>query len=169
VPTPVGAGAVLVALLFAGHALGGQSRGSKARPPGFGSALDGASAAAGGLLVVALLAGIPGRAGLSPTGFAQGDPGLGSLLLDLSPLTLAFECAGMDWQTHPAVYGPAGTDWFSGERRPWRAGVAAPIALVLGCGAALAAARRARSAAPAGPPPGAETDASVPPPPPEHP
>jgi len=97
------------------------------------------------LAATVLLSALPGRAGLTRSSPAGRDPALAAALLDLSPLTLAAEAAGIDWMRHPAVYGPAGTDWFSDRRSPYGplAGVAA---LVVGCALCLASAGLRRPA-----------------------
>lgn len=70
-------------------------------------------------------------------------PDTASRLLDLSPVTIAAESAGIDWMRHPAVYGPAGTDWFSGRRRPY-SGTSGAVALLLGIAAAALLRRMTR-------------------------
>lgn len=144
VPSPAGAVAALAALVAVGHAAAMVAAWLAARADERNDAADRARtvrATAGVLaLLAALAAGLPGRAGLAESGFAERRPRLGALLLDLSPLTWVFESAGLDWQRHPAVYGPAGTDWFSGGRAPYARGVATPLALVLGCAAVAAVA-----------------------------
>jgi hypothetical protein len=54
------------------------------------------------------------------------------LLLDLSPVTLVCESAGVrDWMWREGVYEPAGVDRLA--RRPWRGSLAGPTVLVVGC------------------------------------
>lgn len=102
---------------------------------------------------MSLLQALPGRLELPqgdrvPAGWAQGSPERGARVLDLSPATWFFEVAGHDWMRHPAVYGPAGTDWFSGSRAPVDGALAGSLALVLGCAlGGLCVAFRARRAA----------------------
>ena len=59
-------------------------------------------------------------------------PGLARVLLELSPLVLAYDCAGLDW-THaqPEMYRLSGVEWF--VRRPWRGILAGPLSIVVGC------------------------------------
>ncbi|QDU67937.1 hypothetical protein Pla86_30250 [Planctomycetes bacterium Pla86] len=96
------------------------------------------------LALTVTLCALPGRADLVERGWAERRPQLAATLLDLSPLSVAAETAGVDWMRHPSVYGPAGTDWFSDRRRP-HGPLAAMVALVLGCslGFASAGVRRA--------------------------
>jgi len=72
-----------------------------------------------------------------------GSPRLAAALLDAAPPSLVAEVAGVDWMRHPAVYEPAGSEWFSDRRAPYRAELAAPTVLLVGC--ALAALGRRRS------------------------
>jgi hypothetical protein len=71
-------------------------------------------------------------------------------LLDLSPLSLVLESAGVDWMRHPAIYDAAGTLDIGPElRQAWRGMVAGPALFVVGCFAlAASTARRARNADP---------------------
>ncbi len=64
-----------------------------------------------------------------------------ALLLDLSPLSLVTECAGVDWMRTPLVYETAQTDRF--ERAAWRGELAGPVCLLVGY-ASWALARRVR-------------------------
>jgi len=133
------------------------------------SALDGALAAAGlyglgaglgagcaarpwraagaTLLVTGLLAALPGGGGALERPWP---PRVAARLLDLSPVTLVLECAGLDWMRHPATYGPAGTMDIGPElRSAWRGSGAALAILLAGgasvlAGGALAARRSAR-------------------------
>lgn len=61
-------------------------------------------------------------------------------LLDLSPVVLVVESAGVDWLRHPAVYGPAGGDAIGPDLWTPPKGALAGSALVL-VGCALLAAR----------------------------
>ena len=132
-----------LACLWAGWGMAGAGSGARLVRRGETSRASTWSSGAGLCLVWvasgALLTGLPGRvervpkAPSAPAGWAQSAPDRAALLLDISPATWAFEVAGVDWMRHPAVYEPAGTDWFSGSRRPWSGGVAGPLALVLGC------------------------------------
>ncbi len=122
------------ALLVASPRSGKSSAGQQDRGSATGCAVALAWVAAG-----ALWTGLPVRAERAgagpdvPAGWAQAAPERAARLLDASPATWAFEVAGVDWMRHPAIYEPAGTDWFSGSRAPWSAGVAGLLALVLGC------------------------------------
>lgn len=65
-------------------------------------------------------------------------PPVSARLLDLSPLSLLAECAGLDWMRHRAVYDAAGTANIDPSLRiAFRGTLAGPIAFVVGC--ALAA------------------------------
>jgi hypothetical protein len=123
-PTPAWAVLVLSGLFLAGHAMGR-------------FAASAAASTAALLLVAALLVALPGHAGVSWS------PRAASLLLDCSPATLVCESAGLDWMRHPSVYDPAGTDRF--QREPFAGELAGPLAVVLGCAAALLAARARRA------------------------
>jgi hypothetical protein len=106
-------------------------------------------AAALALLAGCALALAPSRAGQGEPLLARRAPRVAALVLDLSPATLALECAGLDWMRHPATYHPAGTDWYSDRRAPWRAPLAGSAALVLGClAAALSVRARTREERP---------------------
>lgn len=106
-------------------------------------------AAACALLACCALALAPSRAGQGEPLLARRAPRVAALALDLSPATLALECAGLDWMRHPAIYHPAGTDWYSDRRAPWRAPLAGSGALVLGClAAALSVRARTRDERP---------------------
>ncbi len=124
-PQPPGGAAVVAGLFGLGFGLGALARWLGPTGPLRAAALL--------TLLVALGSALPVRGGLSARGPAEVSPRVASLLLDLSPLTLAFECAGVDWMRHPGIYGPAGTDWFSDTRTPWSAGLAGSGALLLGC------------------------------------
>jgi len=79
-------------------------------------------------------------------------PPAAARLLDLSPVTLVEECAGVDWMRHPAVYDPAGSaDIDPSLRIAYRGSLAGPLAFVVGCalaavGVGLARARSKASA-----------------------
>ena len=71
-------------------------------------------------------------------------PGLTALLLDVSPHGFVLECGGVDWMRGPGLYEPAGTDRIGpGLRASWSGSVAAPLLVVVGCVALLAARTRA--------------------------
>jgi hypothetical protein len=95
------------------------------------------------LLLAALLAGLPGRAGI---GTRPWPPAAAARLLDLSPVALVCESAGVrDWMWRAEVYEPVGVDRFA--RRPFRGSLAGPGTLVVGCLLAVIGARRGRRAA----------------------
>ncbi len=72
-------------------------------------------------------------------------PARSARLLDLSPVTLAVESAGVDWMHHPAVYEPAGAlDIDPGLRVAWNGKLAGPGLLLVGFGIAAFGAGRAR-------------------------
>ncbi|MDP6538298.1 MAG: hypothetical protein QF903_04550 [Planctomycetota bacterium] len=94
------------------------------------------------LLLTGLLACLPGGGGRLARPWP---PRVAARLLDLSPVAVVTECAGLDFMRHPEVYGPVGTmDIGPQLRGPWRAPVAAPSLLLLG--AALAGLARLRAA-----------------------
>jgi hypothetical protein len=130
--TPFFGGLVVAGLFAAGAALGRLAR-QRAAPRG--AAARGWAGAGWLLLVAALAAGLPGRGGAAGAPLA---PALASVLLDLSPATLALESAGLDWMRDPAVYDRAGTDRF--QRAPYRGALAGPVTLLVGCLAAALAA-----------------------------
>jgi hypothetical protein len=73
-------------------------------------------------------------------------PPVAARLLDLSPVSVCVESAGVDWLRHPAVYEPAGAlDIDPGLRHPFRGGLAGPALLLLGCALAAFGAARARA------------------------
>ncbi len=90
-------------------------------------------------LALSCAAWAPGLAG------APWSPELTELLLDLSPLTLVAECAGLDWMRTPLVYDAAQTDRL--ERAAWRGELAGPLCLLVGY-VSWALARRVRCCAP---------------------
>jgi hypothetical protein len=90
------------------------------------------SSAAVLLLFGLLLAGLPSLGGLAGT--APWSPALAACFLDLSPVSLVLESAGVDWMRHPAVYSPAGADSIDPLLRlPWVGTWAGPCTLLLGC------------------------------------
>ena len=75
-------------------------------------------------------------------------PAVAARLLDLSPVSVCMEAAGVDWLRHPAVYEPAGAlDIDPGLRQPFRGKLAGPALLLLGCALAAFGAARARTRA----------------------
>ncbi len=67
-------------------------------------------------------------------------------LLDLSPVGVCMESAGVDWLRHPAIYEPAGAlDIDPGLRQPFRGKLAGPALLLLGCALAAFGTVRARA------------------------
>jgi len=101
---------------------------------------------AAALFACAICCALPIRAGRAEHTWAERSPRAAALLLDLSPATLLVESAGLDWMRHRAIYHPAGTDWFSDRRAPYRGALASPLVFVLGWALALLARRRARAA-----------------------
>lgn len=70
-------------------------------------------------------------------------PRIAAHLLDVSPVTLAAECAGVDWMRHPPVYeGSATVDIDPTLRSPYRGEVAGAWVLGVGCAGAVWGARR---------------------------
>ena len=119
--TPVWAAAVATGLFFTGAALG--RLGSAAMWTGAGALL----------LFASLLSGLAVRGGAWSVPWPARTA---ALLLDVSPVTLVCESAGVrDWMWRAGVYEPAGVDRLA--RRPWRGSLAGPTLLVVGC--ALAA------------------------------
>ena len=119
--TPVWAAAVATGLFFAGAALG--RLWSEAMWAGAGALF----------LCMSLSSGLALRGGAWSTPWP---PATAAVLLDLSPVTLVCESAGVrDWMWREGVYEPAGVDRLT--RRPWRGSLAGPTVLVVGC--ALAA------------------------------
>jgi hypothetical protein len=57
-------------------------------------------------------------------------PHIASTLLDLAPVTLVVECAGLDWMRHDFLYRAVQTDRF--ERAAWSGALAGPSCLLLG-------------------------------------
>jgi hypothetical protein len=94
------------------------------------------------LLIAALAAGLPHKGGLAGEAWA---PETGACLLDLSPVTLVVESAGVDWMRHSAVYEPVGTSSIGPDlRTAWRGFLAGPTVLLVGCTLALLGRRRFR-------------------------
>lgn len=120
-PSPLWAACALAGLFGLGFALGRRLA---------------APLAGAGLVAFATLwlASAPVGLGLVASGseLARSRPALAARLLDLSPLVLAFDCAGHDW-THaqPELYALAGVEWF--QRRPYRGELAGPALLMVGC------------------------------------
>lgn len=132
-PTPAWAGLAAAGLWALGIALG---RSARARPW---------PAVALALLVSAAAVALPVRLGAPRRVWAERSPRVAALLLDASPAALLTECAGLDWMRHRATYQPAGTDWYSDHRAPYRGALAGPGVFVLGCALAWAVRRRARA------------------------
>jgi hypothetical protein len=125
VPTPLWALAALTGLFALGLAGARRSR-------------DDLRTAGLFLLGTTALGGLAVGFGLVAGGseLAKSHPALAARLLDLSPLVLVFDCAGLDW-THAQgeVYARAGVEWF--QRRPYPGNLAGPAVLVVGCTLAL--------------------------------
>jgi len=96
-----------------------------------------------GLVLVVLLALLPSAGAFLGRPWP---PAVAARLLDLSPVSVCMESAGVDWMRHPAVYEPAGAlDIDPGLRQPWRGKLAGPGLLLLGCALAAFGAVRARA------------------------
>jgi hypothetical protein len=131
-PTPLWGACALGGAFLLGHAAGTWCR---------ARSLAAAAVLALGALALACAPFAAGRIG-SPW-----PPGIASGLLDLSPATLAAECAGVDWMRTPVIYDAVATDRF--ERSAWSGALAGPAALLLGCAArALSSRAAARGARP---------------------
>lgn len=129
VPTPLYAGFVVAGLYAAGHGL---VRGWRV----------GSRAVEGGFVLCVFLCLAPASSGWLGRAW---DPALASRLLDLSPWSLVFEAAGIDWMRHAAMYEPAGAlDIDPSLRQPYTPALAGTLALVLGCALALGGELRAR-------------------------
>lgn len=73
-------------------------------------------------------------------------PKVAARLLDLSPVSVCMESAGVDWLRHPSIYEPAGAlDIDPGLRQPFRGKLAGPGLLLLGCALAAFGAARAHA------------------------
>lgn len=137
VPAPLGSARALLGLgpvagaLSAGLGLGRLLARRAPRWQASGTAL--------GLALGMLLVALPTRAGLGGEVLARREPAWSAVLLSISPWSLTLEAAGFDWLRHPAVYGPAGTDWSSGYRRgptpPLAAGYVLGMGVLLGLAA----------------------------------
>ena len=101
-------------------------------------------ALAGYALLAMLLAtglGVCGGTGAEQAGWGRRHPRVARALLEVSPLVLAFESAGVDWtHAHPVVYARSGVEWV--PRRPYRGILAGPVVLLVGSLTALLADRR---------------------------
>ena len=129
-PAPAWAGVAWSGLYLVGFGIGCLGKG-------------GAVARAGLCLFVAtLLFALSGAFGFR---FAAGDHELAAWLLDLSPVTLVVECAGIDWMRHPAIYDVAG-DIPPDVRTAYRGILAGPVVLLVGLTFAILGARRRRLA-----------------------
>ena len=122
-PTPLWAALFVAGLYLSGLALG-------RLVPGRGVAVAGL-VLLGGLL----LSGGSVQWGLGGAGagsWAGSRPGLARVLLELSPLVGAYDCAGLDWtRAQPEMYRLSGVEWV--VRRPWRGSLAGPLSIVVGC------------------------------------
>lgn len=133
-PASLGFGfGVTLGLHGVGFALGRSLRGS-------------ALPATAGMFLVALLLtawpvraalGRPGTRGPVPVAFARAG-------IELSPLVLVLESAGVDWtHTQPDMYSLSGVEEF--PRRPYRGSLAAPVLLLVGSLLSLIAVRTQRT------------------------
>jgi hypothetical protein len=99
--------------------------------------------AAAGLCLSALLSVLPSSGAFLGRPWP---PKVAARLLDLSPVSVCMESAGVDWLRHPAVYEPAGAlDIDPGLRQPFRGKLAGSALLLLGCALAAFGAVRARA------------------------
>jgi hypothetical protein len=138
-PTPLFGLAAVVGLFAAGLALG-------ALPLGAPAARTGVVAL--GTLVLAG-ASVQGGLGSGARPWAAASPALAAALLDLSPLVLVYECAGLDWtHAHPLVDRLGGAEWV--PRQAYSGNLAGPTALVVGCALACLLPRVRRETAVAG-------------------
>ena len=131
-PTPLYASLFQAGLFFLGMGLGRLA-------PRHAPALAGAT-----VLLGLLLVGLPVQGGFGGGGepWARSHPGLARGLLELSPLVVAYDCAGLDWtHGHGGMYELSGVEWFG--RRASRGILAGPLSLLVGC-AFVVLARRLR-------------------------
>lgn len=127
VPTPVWPALVWTGTFFAGWALG--------RARGSASVRNAAVVAIAALVLCAL----PVGAGLVDAPFT---PEATARMLDLAPTSWLVESAGVDWMRHPSVYEPAHAFDVGPElRSSFRGALAGPLAVLVGCALAFAAAR----------------------------
>ena len=73
-------------------------------------------------------------------------PEVAARLLDLSPVTLTAESAGVDWMRHSFVYEAAGTASIGPELRSAWGSLAGPVCFVVGCALVFAVRLRERRA-----------------------
>jgi hypothetical protein len=126
--TPLWALCAVAGLFATGHALG---RLARVGPSSRSDPLAALRAAGIGLLAALAATGASVGFGLGarPTG---APPRWVTAALDVSPVGLVAECAGIDWaRAQPEVYARSGVEWV--PRRPWRGSLAAPTVLVVGC------------------------------------
>lgn len=90
--------------------------------------------------LIAILAGLP----FISAPLARRSPAWAARVFDVSVVTFAMECAGVDWSRHRAIYDAAGTEWFSDRRAPYGGKLAGPVALLLGCASWALGRRRVR-------------------------
>lgn len=138
-PTPLWALLAVAGLFALGHALGSALAGT--------SGGDGTAAVrTAGLVLLAALVATGASVGFGVAAAPDGPPPRWvTAALDLSPVGLVAECAGIDWsRAQPAVYARSGVEWV--PRRPWRGSLAGPTVLVVGCALSwlAAAIRRTR-------------------------
>jgi hypothetical protein len=97
------------------------------------------------LLVAGLCSALPALGGVAAVPLG---PARTALLLDLSPVGLVLESAGLDWMRHASIYEAAGSGDLGPELRAARGGLGGPAvlaaaALALGLGRRLLARRSA--------------------------
>ena len=130
-PTPAWAGVAWTGLYLSGFGIGCVQSG---RPFAYAGAL---------LFLATSLFALSGAFGFRVAG---GGHELAAWLLDLSPVTLVVECAGIDWMRHPAIYDVAG-DIPPDVRTAYRGILAGPCVLLVGLTFAIFGARRRRAVA----------------------
>ena len=132
VPDPIGGGAAAAGLYALGVGLG------------LGLATTAWRAAGAAWLTAVALAGLPSLAGVGSP--APWPPALAARLLDVSPIGLVAESAGIDWMRHATVYDPVGSSSIGPElRAAWPGRLAGAAVLLLGCLSALTGGLAARA------------------------
>jgi len=138
-PQPIWAGCALAGLFACGLGPGALS---VRRVPASARAPVAARGAAVVLLLTALVCALPFIGALVRT---PPSARVNARLLDVSPATLAAECAGVDWMRHPPIYDAASTaDIDPALRTPYDGRLAGGLVFVVGCALALSLDRVAR-------------------------
>jgi len=138
-PEPAWAAAAWTGQFIVGMAAGVFFTGRAWRAAGLGLCLT-------SLLCVLPVSGGSGEALWGGRSLGQTSPRTAALVFGSSPMTMVMESGGVDWMRHPVVYDPAGTEWFSDRREPYRGKLAAPAVLLLGYLGLLLTRSRARAA-----------------------